>query len=191
MSNTKDKRDVYYIPPNFLTSGRLFGGMIRMRNAIEGCALVVLTGFPIINLPFSLSIRIIILCLITLPLGVFGVIGIDGDSLTEFAINWVRWLKNRRVLYRSDVPAQASPSKTVRNIRHAEVTHQPPSNWASRSSAQTTIGGAVSRNPSGINGRVPKHLLHLQKKYRCTKTGKVEWRRIWCQSRISATGSFI
>ena len=24
--------------------------MIRMRNAIEGCALVVLTGFPIINL---------------------------------------------------------------------------------------------------------------------------------------------
>lgn len=100
--------------------------MIRMRNAIEGCALVVLTGFPIINLPFSLSIRIIILCLITLPLGVFGVIGIDGDSLTEFAINWVRWLKNRRVLYRSDVPAQASPSKTVRNIRHAEVTHHPP-----------------------------------------------------------------
>lgn len=65
MSNTKDERDVYYIPPNFLTSGRLFGGMIRMRNAIEGCALVVLTGFPIINLPFSLSIRIIILCLIT------------------------------------------------------------------------------------------------------------------------------
>lgn len=126
MSNTKDERDVYYIPPNFLTSGRLFGGMIRMRNAIEGCALVVLTGFPIINLPFSLSIRIIILCLITLPLGVFGVIGIDGDSLTEFAINWVRWLKNRRVLYRSDEPAQASPSKTVRNIRHAEVTHHPP-----------------------------------------------------------------
>ena len=74
MSNTKDERDVYYIPPNFLTSGRLFGGMIRMRNAIEGCALVVLTGFPIINLPFSLSIRIIILCLITLPLGVFGVL---------------------------------------------------------------------------------------------------------------------
>lgn len=34
MSNAKDERDVYYIPPNFLTSGRLFGGMMRVRNAI-------------------------------------------------------------------------------------------------------------------------------------------------------------
>ena len=33
MSKPNEERDIYYIPPNFLTSGRLFGGMIRARNA--------------------------------------------------------------------------------------------------------------------------------------------------------------
>lgn len=98
MSKPNEDRDVYYIPPNFLTSGRLFGGMIRARNAIEACVLVLLTGVPIIKLPFSLTTRIIILCLVSLPLGIFGVIGFEGDSLSEFAVNWVRWLIHRRTL---------------------------------------------------------------------------------------------
>lgn len=98
MSYHKEEQDIYYIPPNFLTSGRLFGGMIRVRNAIEACVLVLLTGLPIIRLPLSLTARIILLCLIPLPLGIFAVIGFDGDSLTEFALNWIKWLFNRRIL---------------------------------------------------------------------------------------------
>ena len=43
MQRPNEEMDVYYIPPNFLTSGRLFGGMIRVRNAIEACVLVLLT----------------------------------------------------------------------------------------------------------------------------------------------------
>lgn len=111
MSNAKDERDVYYIPPNFLTSGRLFGGMMRVRNAIEACVLVIISGFPIIHLPFSLTVRVIILCLITLPLGILGVVGIDGDSLSEFAVNWVKWMMKRRILYRSDVADEHTPTK--------------------------------------------------------------------------------
>ena len=103
MSKPNEERDIYYIPPNFLASGRLFGGMIRARNAIEACVLVLLTGIPIIKLPMSLTVRIIILCLLPLPLGIFGIIGFEGDSLSEFAINWVRWFIHRRSLYRSDV----------------------------------------------------------------------------------------
>ena len=86
MNKHDEERDVYFIPPNFLTSGRLFGGMIRVRNAIEACVLVLLTGFPIIKLPISLTAKIILLCLIPLPLGVFAVVGFEGDSLTEFAL---------------------------------------------------------------------------------------------------------
>ena len=103
MSKPNEERDIYYIPPNFLASGRLFGGMIRARNAIEACVLVLMTGIPIIKLPMSLTVRIIILCLLPLPLGIFGIIGFEGDSLSEFAINWVRWFIHRRSLYRSDV----------------------------------------------------------------------------------------
>ena len=121
MQRPNEEMNVYYIPPNFLTSGRLFGGMIRVRNAIEACVLVLLTGIPILQLPFSLTTRIVILCLITLPLGVFGVVGIDGDSLSEFVFNWCRWLIRRRMLYRTDVSPTKQPITNLSRQRH-----QPP-----------------------------------------------------------------
>lgn len=122
MSNRPEERDVYYIPPNFLTSGRLFGGAIKIRNAIEAGILVCITAYPILQLPISLTNRIIILCLITLPLGVLGVIGIEGDALSEFLLNFLKWLKNRRVLHRSDADAAVSvvPTKRQRKV------HKPP-----------------------------------------------------------------
>lgn len=116
MSKPNEERDIYYIPPNFLASGRLFGGMIRARNAIEACVLVLLTGIPIIKLPMSLTVRIIILCLLPLPLGIFGIIGFEGDSLSEFAINWVRWFIHRRSLYRSDVTIPETARKQKKRI---------------------------------------------------------------------------
>ncbi len=132
MSKPNEERDIYYIPPNFLASGRLFGGMIRARNAIEACVLVLLTGIPIIKLPMSLTVRIIILCLLPLPLGIFGIIGFEGDSLSEFAINWVRWFIHRRSLYRSDVTIPETARKAekedmgarsyqaARRVRHSD-----------------------------------------------------------------------
>ncbi len=125
MSKPNEERDIYYIPPNFLTGGRLFGGMIRARNAIEACVLVLLTGIPIIKLPLSLTARIIILCLIPLPLGIFGVTGFEGDSLSEFAINWIRWLTRRRILYRSDITVPADTAKQSRRMRRQEPPAPP------------------------------------------------------------------
>jgi len=122
MGNQPEERDVYFIPPNFLTSGRLFGGAVRIRNAIEAAILVLATGIPIIQLPISLTTRIILLCLLPLPLGIFGVIGIEGDALTEFLLNWIRWLMNRRVLYRSDSDRQTPAPKKGKTA----PTHQPP-----------------------------------------------------------------
>lgn len=96
-----------------------------MRNAIEACVLVLSTGLPIFNLPLSLTARIIILCLITLPLGVFGIIGFDGDSLSEFLLNWFRWLLKRRVLYRSDAEKDAVTTEQPRG-KHTKTIHEPP-----------------------------------------------------------------
>ncbi|MFR1480600.1 MAG: hypothetical protein ACLSB9_35440 [Hydrogeniiclostridium mannosilyticum] len=101
-------------PSHFLTSGRLFG-MIRVRNA-RGLRAVLLTGIPILQLPFSDDESSF--CLITLPLGVFGVVGIDGDSLSEFVFNWCRWLiregcstaqmYRRQTKYYKSIPAAPS-----------------------------------------------------------------------------------
>lgn len=112
MSKRTEEREIYHIPNNFFTTGRILGGAVRIRNAIEASILVLLTGLPVIQLPISLSMRIVILCLTTLPLGIFGVLGIEGESLSEFLLNWVKWLFKRRKLIRSDI--QKRTRKKVR-----------------------------------------------------------------------------
>lgn len=128
MNNPNEERDVYYIPPNFLQSGRLFGGAVRMRNAIEAVLIALLTGIPIFRLGLSLTTRIVLLCLITLPITIFAVVGMDGDSLSEFAVNWFKWLFNRRVLYRSDCASGGATKPAAQAIRNnrARVDHTPP-----------------------------------------------------------------
>ena len=101
--NEREELDVYVIPPNFIEGGKLFGGMFKMRNAIEagilagGCALLVF------KLPLSLTGRIIVLCLTSLPLAIFGLLGVDGESLSQYVASVFKFLRNRRRLYRSDV----------------------------------------------------------------------------------------
>ena len=160
MSNQPEERDVYFIPPNFLTSGRLFGGAVRIRNAIEAVILVVATGIPIIKLPFSLTTRIILLCLIPLPLGIFGVIGIEGDALTEFLLTWIMWLKNRRVLYRSDTEQQ----KSIYHKPKMSAVHQPPEQL-----------GITIKQPKSMPHKKRRRTPHSDKKH-VSKTVKEQKR---------------
>ena len=158
MSKPNEDRDVYYIPPNFLTSGRLFGGMIRARNAIEACVLVLLTGVPIIKLPFSLTTRIIILCLVSLPLGIFGVIGFEGDSLSEFAVNWVRWLIHRRTLYRSDTPVPEAPEKPMKAVSGMSAPKPPEQ-----------LGIKIKEKPKKRKKRKPVKKPHKASKHKSSE----------------------
>ena len=93
-----EQRDSYLIPPNFIEGGTLMGGMFRTRNTVEAGVLGVLTALPVLQLDLSLTARIIILCLTTLPLVLVALIGIGGQSLTQFIFQFFIWLRNRRVL---------------------------------------------------------------------------------------------
>ena len=42
--------------------------------------------------------RLMIVIAVSVPLGVFGVVGIGGDSLTQFAAHWFRFMKRRRII---------------------------------------------------------------------------------------------
>ena len=42
----KEYSNVYAIPANYTNSGRLLGGMVETRNAVEAVFLVVLVGYP-------------------------------------------------------------------------------------------------------------------------------------------------
>ena len=94
----QDERDVYVIPPNFIEGGTLMGGMLRTRNAVEAGVLGALTALPVLRLELSLTVRVIILCLTTLPLVLVALIGIGGQSLSQFLFQFILWLRNRRVL---------------------------------------------------------------------------------------------
>ena len=96
----QEERDTYIIPPNFIEGGTLMGGMFKTRNVIEAGILGAATGVPVLKLPFSLTTRIIILCLTTLPLVLVALIGIGGGSLSEFILQFFSFLHNRRTLDR-------------------------------------------------------------------------------------------
>ncbi len=97
--NNQNDHDTYIIPPNFVDTGTFFGGMFRARNVIEAGILAAVTGLPVfLFLPFSLTARIIVLCLTTLSLVLFALIGISGESLSSFLVIFLKYWKNRRIV---------------------------------------------------------------------------------------------
>ena len=107
-----EERDIYTIPPNFIEGGTLLGGMFRTRNVVEAGILAVAIGGPVLSLRFSLTVRIIILCLTALPLALVALIGINGSSLSSFFIQLLSFLRNRRVLS-ADEPADTPKKKPI------------------------------------------------------------------------------
>jgi len=98
MSN-KNENDTYIIPPNFVDTGTFFGGMFKARNVIEAGVLAAAAGIPVcVFLPLGLTAKIIVLCLTALPLALFALIGISGESLSSFLVIFLKYLKNRRVV---------------------------------------------------------------------------------------------
>ena len=98
MSNKND-HDIYIIPPNFIETGTFFGGMFRARNVIEAGILAFAIGTPVfLCLPFGLTARIIALCLTALPVALVALIGISGESLSQFLVTFLKYLRNRRVV---------------------------------------------------------------------------------------------
>lgn len=92
--------EVYVIPPNFMEGGTLFGGLLKTRNTIEAVILGLAVGVPVLHLPFSLTVRVVILCLTALPLVLLALIGVSGMSLSAFIRLFFCFLHNRRILSR-------------------------------------------------------------------------------------------
>ena len=104
-----ETRDTYIIPPNFIEGGTLLGGIFRTRNVIEAVILALAVGLPVLGLGFSLTTRIILLCLTALPLALLALIGISENSLSAFLLLFVHYLRNRRILSRdTPIPARKS-----------------------------------------------------------------------------------
>lgn len=95
----KEVKNIYAIPANYTDSGKLLGGMIEPRNAVETAILLILAGYPeLMWIPMPGTIRIVVMVVTLIPLAVLSVMGIDGDSLFQFVGHIVRfWFKRRKL----------------------------------------------------------------------------------------------
>lgn len=139
----RNENKVYIIPPDFIQSGTLFGGLVKFRNALEAAVLAFLAGFPVLKLHIGLTAKVIILCLTALPLGVLGLIGINGESLSSFIFGFLKFLKNRRVLKIGSDKNEYLPIEKIENgiiytkdKRYIKVIEVLPINFLLRSARE-------------------------------------------------------
>lgn len=113
--NRPEETPTSFIPPNFIEKGKILNGTFDIRNAIESVVLSLLIGVPVFHLPFSVTTRIIILCMTALPAAMAALIGIGGESITAFLMNALRFIKNRRIIWRSDTMPEPKPRRKPRD----------------------------------------------------------------------------
>ena len=96
----REYNNVYAIPANYTDSGKLLGGMIDTRNAVETAILLLAVGYPeLILIPMPGTIRIFVMTVTLLPLAVISVMGVDGGSLLQYIGHIIRFWTHRRKLY--------------------------------------------------------------------------------------------
>lgn len=108
----REYSNVYAIPANYTDSGKILGGMLEPRNAIETVILLILVGYPeLMLIPMPGTIRIVVMTVTLLPLAVVSMMGIDGDSLFQYAGHIVYYMMSRRKLHFRRVGYKYDPSQ--------------------------------------------------------------------------------
>lgn len=115
MAELSEKRQVYYIPDNYIEEGRIFQGSIKVKNLIQGAILAApfaLLGWLIGP---ELKVRIVLAIVLAGPLLCIGIVGYNGDALFTVLKSFKDWRKNAGVkLYNpKPTPFYVSPTETI------------------------------------------------------------------------------
>ena len=105
--------NIYSIPANYTDSGRLFGGMLETRNTIEAVLIVLALGYPMVKwIHIAVTYKVALMIVILLPLGIFALMGFNGDSLGQTLIHIVRFWRSRRRLSMQRICSQVLADET-------------------------------------------------------------------------------
>lgn len=108
----KEYSNIYSIPANYTDSGKLFGGMVDTRNAIETIFLLMVVGYPeLFLIPMAGTIRIVVTTVTLLPLAVISVMGVDGGSLFQYLGHIIQFWFHRRKLHFRRVGYRYGPTQ--------------------------------------------------------------------------------
>ena len=95
-----DEKQTYAIPANYTESGKLFGGMLAPRNAIETLILLVVFGYiELFLIPMPTTAKVIVAVVTLIPLGMISLMGIDGDSLFQYFGHICKHISRKRKLH--------------------------------------------------------------------------------------------
>ena len=95
-----DEKQTYAIPANYTDSGKLFGGMIAPRNAIETLILLVVFGYvELFLIPMPTTAKVIVAVVTLIPLGMISMMGIDGDPLFQYVGHIFKHISRKRKLH--------------------------------------------------------------------------------------------
>lgn len=90
MADDREYSNIYTIPPNYTDSGKLMGGMLETRNTVEAGILLALVGYPeLMWLHLPVTAKVVVMTITLLPLGVFALMGLGGDSLGSLYVGTV------------------------------------------------------------------------------------------------------
>ena len=96
----KEYSNIYAIPANYTDSGKIFGGMLELRNTIEAALIVLALGYPeLMLIPMAATLRIVVMTVTLIPAAVIALMGIDGNSLFQYVGHMIRYFINRRNLH--------------------------------------------------------------------------------------------
>lgn len=89
-------KEQYIIPTNFMETGYVLNGAVSVRNAIEA-VILALFGFGICKLlPLPDGIESISYYIfIVAPFAMFGLYGIQGDPISVFVLDFIKWRRRR------------------------------------------------------------------------------------------------
>ena len=91
--------ETYFIPTNFTDAGKVLG-LFEIRNLIEAILLTLPVLYCCIAfISLELTTKIIVMLSVIVPVGGFGLIGINDDSLTRWMSSWWRWRRGRRMIF--------------------------------------------------------------------------------------------
>jgi len=96
----QEYNNVYHIPANYTDSGKLLGGMLETRNAVEAGILVLAIGYPeLMWLPAKALTKAVVMIVTLVPTGVLALMGVGGDSLGQYLRHMVKFRMNKRKLH--------------------------------------------------------------------------------------------
>lgn len=105
------QHQVYYIPNNFGGESRLWGGRINTRHLIDAIILSLLIGAPIAlpiitlamrDMPFAYKSTALIV--LVGPWFWLGIVGYNGDPISVFLRNLIRWKLEKSVMLYNPTP---------------------------------------------------------------------------------------